>query len=217
MPTIVGLFSCSQYLIKTLGGNELQFSCYGEAIGFDVQLSTKSVHFGEVQLHSNTNRLLNIINNSDLPTQFQFLNDSKNVFSFSKIEGVVNAHSQFRIIITFNPQNTENYYERVFCLVRNHLVLYVDLLGCCYDILTKPLPVMQRHIDIYRHKVIMGIHTRVRRSQLADDSLTGDKGDDTSAKLGYSFEEDLDNNLEIPIDDPNQVVLHKEMFQEITS
>jgi len=27
----------------------------------------------------------------------------------------------------------------------------------------------------------------------------------------------LEINLEIPIDDPNQVVLHKEMFLEITS
>ena len=35
--------------------------------------------------------------------------------------------------------------------------------------------------------------------------------------MNNSFEEELENNMEIPIDDPNQVVLHKEMFQEITS
>jgi hypothetical protein len=45
------------------------------------------MHFGEVQLGSNTNRLLNICNDSDLPTSFQFFTDDKNVFSFSKIEG----------------------------------------------------------------------------------------------------------------------------------
>jgi len=27
------------------------------------------------------------------------------------------------------------------------------------------MPLMQRHIDIYRHKVIMGIHTKARRAQ----------------------------------------------------
>jgi hypothetical protein len=51
------------------------------------------MHFGEVQLGSNTNRLLNICNDSDLPTSFQFFTDDKNVFSFSKIEGTVNAKS----------------------------------------------------------------------------------------------------------------------------
>ena len=31
------------------------------------------------------------------------------------------------------------------------------------------------------------------------------------------FEEENDINLEIPIDDPSQVVLHKEMFLEVNS
>jgi len=43
--------------------------------------------------------------------------------------------------------------------------MYVDLVGTCYDVLNKPMPLMQRHIDIYRHKVIMGIHNRMRRDK----------------------------------------------------
>ena len=35
--------------------------------------------------------------------------------------------------------------------------------------------------------------------------------------MGTSFEEEVEINLEIPIDDPNSVVLHKEMFLEMTS
>lgn len=142
VPSVVGLTSCTQYRVKTVGGNDLQFLCIGNAEGFNVSLSVKSMHFGEVQLGSNTNRLLNIINDSDLPTTFQFFTDDKNVYSFSKIEGTVNAKSQTRVIITFTPQATTNYYERVFCAVRNHAVLFVDLLGTCYDILTKPVPLM---------------------------------------------------------------------------
>ena len=49
-PTIVGSFSNTQYSIKTLGGNELKLSCSGQALGSDVCLSSKSIHFGEVQL-----------------------------------------------------------------------------------------------------------------------------------------------------------------------
>lgn len=70
VPTVVGLTSCTQYRIKTVGGNDLTFSVIGHADGFNVSLSVKSIHFGEVSLGANTNRLLNIINDSDLPTSF---------------------------------------------------------------------------------------------------------------------------------------------------
>ena len=45
-------------------------------------------------------------------------------------------------------------------MIRNHKVLYVDLVGTCYDILTKPVPLSQRHIDSFRHKVIMNTHKK---------------------------------------------------------
>ena len=93
VPSTVGMSSCTQYSVKVVGGNQLSFSCIGHAEGYNVSLSAKSMHFGEVQLGSNTNRLLNICNDSDLPTSFQFFTDDKNVFSFSKIEGTVNAKS----------------------------------------------------------------------------------------------------------------------------
>jgi len=48
VPSIVSVTSCAQYKIKVLGGNELNFSCLGYATGFNVHLSNKSIHFGEV-------------------------------------------------------------------------------------------------------------------------------------------------------------------------
>jgi hypothetical protein len=36
------------------------------------------------------------------------------LFSFSSSEGVVPARGSVRVIITFNPQQTVNYHERVF-------------------------------------------------------------------------------------------------------
>ena len=41
------------------------------------------------------------------------------------------AKSQVRIIIEFYPQKTQNYYERVFCVVRNHQILYSETTGSC--------------------------------------------------------------------------------------
>jgi hypothetical protein len=153
-----------------------------------------------VQNENNTNRLLNVVNSSDLPTSFQFVSDRHNTFSFSQTEGIVKAHSSVRVIITFNPTRTGNFYERVFCLVRNHKVLYVDLMGTCYDILTKPIPLSQRHVDTYRHKVIMGAHKKASAKDFegGEDSIM-----DSAIDVDY---------LEKPIDDPCQAVLHKEML-----
>ena len=83
-----------------------------------------------------------------------------------------------------------NYYERIFCIVKNHSVLYVDLIGTCYDILTKPIPLLQRHVDIYRHKAIMGIHNKIRKDNLVDAEKMGN-----STLHGTSFEEEIEINL----------------------
>jgi hypothetical protein len=91
--------------------------------------------------------------------------------------------------------------------------LYVDLLGTCYDLENKPMPLMQRHIDIYRHKVIMGIHNRVRRDKEGSKVNEGMSNDQHSADFSSV---DLELNQEIPIDNPSQVVLHKEMFLDVT-
>ena len=80
-------------------------------------------------------------------------------------------------------------------MVRNHEVLYVDLIGTCYDILTKPMPLIQRHVDIFRHKVIMGMHNKVRKD-LIDEKL----GNST---MQQSFDEEMEVSLQIPIDKPN--------------
>jgi hypothetical protein len=47
-PSIVGVVTHCQYLFKVLGGNEFKVACKGQALGIDVSLSAKSIHFGEV-------------------------------------------------------------------------------------------------------------------------------------------------------------------------
>lgn len=103
-------------------------------------------------------------------------------------------------MVNFGPKRTGNYYERVFCIIKNHKVLFVDLMGTCFDILTKPIPLMQKHIDVFRHKVTMGAHTKTVSKKVTDTL-----GSINSAQ-------DIDYPYEIPIDDPSQVALHKEML-----
>lgn len=74
--------------------------------------------------------------------------------------------------------------------------------------MAKPLPLMQRHVEVFRYKVIMGIHYKQKLKQEAE-------GDDESLQDldTNTYDEEAKLNLEVPIDDPNHV-LHKEMFLE---
>lgn len=47
-PQIAGVSSFTLFKVAGFGGNQIQFSCRGVADGYDVQLSSKSIHFGEV-------------------------------------------------------------------------------------------------------------------------------------------------------------------------
>ena len=81
----------------------------------------------------------------------------------------------------------------------------MDLIGACYDVLTKPMPLMQRHVDIYRHKVIMGIHNKPRvdkQGDPLDPDASLDRGDDNRS-ASFSAMDHLEMNQEIPIDDPS--------------
>lgn len=230
-PKIAFLDSVSHFTIECLGGNTLDFECKGSAAGYDVQLSTKTLDFGDVQLGNTTNRLLTVHNLNDIAVPFQFFNDKKNVFSFSVCEGIVKAKSTFRVIITFAPQSTMNYYERVYCLIPNLGVQYVDLVGSCYDLLIRPKPIKQKHIDLFRRRVIDG---KYKKEDLVNVRNMG--GNELSKKLINSTvltktQFGLDEKQEqismidqggngptlIAPENPNQVVLHKELFQEMKS
>lgn len=76
-------------------------------------------------------------------------------------------------------------------------------MGTCFDILTKPVPLLQKHVDIFRHKVVMGAHNKSNLKKL-----------DASQS---SLNEVIDYEYEIPMDDLSQVALHKEMLQSIIS
>ena len=201
-PKLVGVCSNAHYTVRSKGGNFISVSWYGVGIGYDVHLSAKSMNFGEVSKGNSTNRIVNVVNDSDLATSFQFLVDHRNVFSYSITEGVVAARGSIRVIITFTPQDTIWYYERIFCLIRNHKLLYLDLMGTWYDEDVKPLPLMQLHVDGFRDKVIMGKHYTIKEIK-----------DDVSNHMESNLEEDTKFQFEIPEDDPNHV-MHKEMFLE---
>lgn len=129
-----------RYRVSCQGGNDLYFDCIGTAAPYKVYLSENSINFGEIKIGNTASRLLTIHNDSELPTSFQFYSDQGNIFSLSRTRGVVPNKGLERIIVNFKPRNTICYYERIFVVSRNHQVLVLDLIGTCYDLLIKPIP-----------------------------------------------------------------------------
>lgn len=134
-------------------------------------------------------------------------------------EGVVKAHSFVRVLINFSPTVCGNYYERVFCIVRNHKVLFVDLMGTCFDILTKPIPLQQRHIDNFRTKVIMGSHKKMvskHQAKIKSEEFIMTH-DSLSLEMDTVTEEEGTQVYDSHNFEANQTTLHKEMLQSNTS
>ena len=82
--------------------------------------------------------------------------DDGNIFSISEPKGVLPRNSYRKLIVEFHPRNTIAYYQRVYCIVRNHHLLHVDIIGTCYDLLIRPVPLLQVHVDLFRKRVIEG-------------------------------------------------------------
>jgi len=87
--------------------------------------------------------------------------DSNNIFNFEPDRGIIKQKSTARIIVHFRPRHTICYYERVYYVVKNHKIFSLDLLGTCYDLLIKPLKLEQKHINIFRKRVILGKLTEI--------------------------------------------------------
>lgn len=200
-PLVVYCLSSKNYVIKTDSGNSQRFAVLGSGVGLQVTLSSRVCNFGEVKTMNTTSRLVTLENQSDVQCNFKFFSDNSSVFLFKKTEGVVNSKSNSRVVIYFRPKETVSYYQRVFCIVKNHLVLYIDLIGTCYDILQRPLPLSQKDIEAFRNHVLMG---NVNKLVEAAPNL-----------MNQSLQNVFAVSAEIPMDEPNQIALHKEMFQEL--
>ena len=150
---------------------------------------------------NSTSRLVTLENQSEVQCSFKFFTDNNSVFLFKKTEGVINSKSNTRLVIYFAPKETVSYYQRVFCVIKNHLVLYIDLIGTCYDILQRPLPLSQKDIEAFRNHVLMGTVNKLVET--------------APSLMNQPLENVFAVSAEIPMDEPNQIALHKEMLQDL--
>jgi hypothetical protein len=123
-------FISDTYEIRTFGGNKNRFSCLGYTLPLNTRVNARYVNFGSIELTEQTTRLIRIYNESDEPTTYQFFYHNSGCFNINSLEGVIGEKTNVRVVITFKPRETMTYYDRVFCLIKNHhLFVFIIKIG----------------------------------------------------------------------------------------
>ena len=202
-------YSYETFLLSTKGGNKLMFSCSGSCRPLRTWVGAKNVNFKSVVLGNQIKKLFRVYNDSDLPTEFQIYHDNSGAFFFDVNEGVIPAKSNARVNVTFRPFETMIYYQRVFCLIRNHSLFPIDLFGSCHDLLIKTPLLDMKQIEYFRLKELKGLffNSADKKIEMFDKLTNNEKNID---------EELFNNNGNIQINN-QQPQLHKEMFWETFS
>ena len=198
-PFFPSIFSYEIYKIKTIGGNEIVFKCFGSCEKLKTWIGSKNINFKSIELGTSMTKLIRFHNDSDIPTEFQVFHENSGVFSFDHTDGVIPAKGNVRINVTFKPIETIIYYDRIFVLTKNHSLITLDLFGSCHNLLKKNLLLSQKQIEMFRYKLLQGFYTG-----------------NNNIKKKKTVEFNNENNNELN-EINNQLQLHKELFWENTN
>lgn len=72
------------------------------------------------------------------------------IFKLSQAQGEVPAGLETHVVVRFAPEQHGNFYRRLFCLIQDGPVLFIDMLGTAYDDQQRPAPLKQKHVDMFR-------------------------------------------------------------------
>lgn len=168
----VNNFSCENFEIIVVGGNTLKFHCTAFCMSLCMEISTKNVNFQSKEVNSSSTKYIKLFNNSEIQTQFNFYYfNNFGPFYFDKIEGTLDAKSSVRVNISFKPKETGIFYDRVFCMIKNHMILAIDIMGSSHDLLNKPKILDKKIIDVFRYKMLNGYFTS-RAKKLPELKIT---------------------------------------------
>ncbi len=204
------------FCLSTKGGNKIIFSCKGSCKSLKTWVGTKCVNFNTVPLGGQMRKLFRIYNDSDLPTEFQIYHDNSGAFSFDITEGIIPGKSNIRINATFKPYETIIYYQRVFCIIKNHMLFSIDLFGSCHNLLTKTPLIDFSQIEMFRYKELKGVFFNNKNSNKKNKLETFDKLNKTFS-INSIDSDNLEDVKKLNEINSHQPQLHKEMFWEVFS
>ncbi|XP_060587307.1 cilia- and flagella-associated protein 65-like isoform X2 [Ruditapes philippinarum] len=157
-PNMVDVVSVDYFNVIAIGKiSKSVIKCVGSSKGPEVQLGARIVNFLQIDVGDVATRTIDLINNSDIDAEYQFMIDcNESVFKFEQTAGTLKAHEKRTLILKFIPQHPINYYRRVACVIHNKGPLFLDLLGTCHSELVKPAVLQSKHLDNYRTHIERG-------------------------------------------------------------
>ena len=227
--------SYETYELRTIGGNVVKFSLTGGCTPLKIFLNAKHINFNTVELGSSVTKLIRIYNESDLETDYQILHtNGSSVFYIkeNEIQGTIRPHTNLRVNITFKPNQTSLFYERVYILAKNHAVFSLDLYGSCHDLLNKTLLLNQKYIDTFRNKLLVGEfflnnnlknqRSKTQASYMPEELKYNEMNfNNTKSNLTNNIKIDAGNSITSLLKSDNasnlQLQLQKEILWETTS
>ena len=123
IPQHPDIFSYETFNIKVNGGNEIKFNCYGKCNLISSSISSRQVNFESVEQGRSAGKVIRVFNESEVETSFQFFYSNEGIFSFVPKQGIIKSRSNERISVYFNPRENMSYYDRAFCLFKNHIIV----------------------------------------------------------------------------------------------
>ena len=210
--------SYETYEIRIIGGNILKFSLTGGCTPLKVFLNCKHINFNTVELGNSMTKLIRIYNESDLETDYQIMHtNGSSVFYIKEkeIQGTVRPHTNLRVNVTFKPNQTSLFYERIYIISKNHAIFPLDLYGACHDLLNKTVLLNQKFIDAFRNRLLTGeffVSNTKYKNPLINEELKSNNENikiDAGNSLSSLLKTESGSNI--------QLQLQKEILWETTS
>ncbi|KAG2392302.1 hypothetical protein C9374_012554 [Naegleria lovaniensis] len=157
IPSTIDCFDCNNYTISTPGGNTIRLTCSGYGVGPELIISPMSINFGDVFEGKEVKRLITLENKSNMSAEYNFKVDTEGTFKFERNSGVVPAFQTRQITVTFIPHLPINYYRRIFIVVKNQGVTFIDLLGTGYNDSRRPPPFSIKEVYLFKERMYKGL------------------------------------------------------------
>ena len=150
-PLIPDFVSYSRFKISSIGGNTEFLEIFGRSKKMSGRIDKKKIIFPQIKLGCSICETIILYNDMAQKITFEFLNFCGS-FKFSKKKGIINALGYVKIIVKFLPSRPLNYYQRIFCFIRNQDLFYFDLYGSCRNLFMRPEP-LNNYLDFQDSKL----------------------------------------------------------------
>jgi hypothetical protein len=145
-PLTTGTYSNEVYRLCTPGGNEILLYCTGLAVGPRVTLQSNIFQFNSIRLGEQLSKQVKLYNESSVAAYFDFNHDNHNSFKIQPSRGMIEAQLSVTVTITFKPKQPINYYNIIYCNLRNQQPELIHCVGSGFNEIQRPANLIFDHI-----------------------------------------------------------------------